>query len=62
MTSPRLLSTAYLERAEDIGVVVRLGQYQDDVCAGGDGMCPFNVEADLLGPTRHVGVARDKIA
>ena len=27
MTSPRLLSTAYLERAEDIGVVVRLGQY-----------------------------------
>ena len=48
------------ERAEDIGVVVRLGQYQDDVCAGGDGMRPFNVEADLLGPPRHVGVARDK--
>ena len=60
MTSPRLWSTAYFERAQDVGVVIRLGEHQDDVRAGRDGVGPQDVEADLLGPTGHVGVAGDE--
>ena len=46
-----------LDRTEDVCILVRFGQHQNDGCARRDGMRPFDIEADLLGPTRHVGVA-----
>ena len=49
-----------LRGAQDVGIIVRLGQVEHDVRAGGDGMRPQDVQRDLLRPPGHVRITGDE--
>jgi hypothetical protein len=54
----QVLVHGVLRGAQEIRIIVGLGQVQHDVGAGGDGMRPLDVERDLFRPPDHVAVGR----